>query len=412
MYGDGTCFYSETRKTYIARYPAGRFGRMIEGQGLTEDKAKRNRDRALKRYLENPAGRSHNTVKGMLEKYYEWLDGGDRRANTLTRKKDRLNRYLKPYMALRISELDATICESIKRATRKASKDAHGRLPGQVYSEMHQFLDFCQKRKYIASNPLDMVEKPKYISKAKDANEQHIIERIAMGVWLLDYTGSHISMFSTEYGMVLAASLGLRAGEIRGLEWNAFEHLLDRDFEHTTLTVSQMYDRDAATGEWHIVKWTKSNAARWREISVPKEWAKNFFDLYIWQQDEIFNKFHLPYDYRGICFLTEQGTPFREQTQLKHWKNLKEKYTETHEKTASIDSSMRLHDLRHVVASLLVMHGATIEEIRPILGHADARTTEYYTHLASGFEKNTMAKLPGLFGHGENSAGFLADFGK
>jgi integrase len=281
-----------------------------------------------------------------------------------------------------------------------------------VYSELNQFLDWCQKRQYIQTNPLGMVEKPKYISKARDNNEQHIVERIAMGVWLLNYTGSHISTLSTEYGMVLAASLGLRAGEIRGLEWNAFEHLLDRDFEHTTLTVSQMYDRDAATGEWHIVKWTKSNSSRWREISVPKEWAQNFFDLYIWQQDEIFNRLHLPYDYRGVCFLTSLGKPFREQTQLERWKNLKQIYTESHEKTASIDSSMRLHDMRHVVASLLVMHGATIEEIRPLLGHADTRTTEYYAHLASGWEKETMSKLPELFGHGENSKGFLAGFGK
>jgi hypothetical protein len=58
----------------------------------------------------------------MLEKYYEWLDGGDRRASTLARKKDRLNRYLKPYLALRISELNATICESIKRLHAKPAK--------------------------------------------------------------------------------------------------------------------------------------------------------------------------------------------------------------------------------------------------------------------------------------------------
>lgn len=407
MYGDGTIFYSDTRHTYIARYPAGRFGRIIEGQGLTEDKAKRNRDKALKRYLENPEGKSHNTVKTMLGKYYEWLEGGDRRQNTLTRKKDRLNRYLEPYMATRISELDATACEAIKRATRQASKGDHGRLPNQVYSELHQFLDFCLKKRYIKYNPLDMVEKPKYISKARDANEQHITKRIAMGIWLLDYAGKHISTLSTEYGMILAASLGLRAGEIRGLEWKSFEHLLDRDFENTTLTVSKMYDRDAATGKWHLVEWTKSNSKRWREISVPAEWAENFFNLYIWQQDHVFNKFHLPYDYDGMCFMTDHGTPFREQTQLERWKNLKTKYSETHEKTAAIDAGMRLHDMRHVVASLLVMNGATIEEIRPILGHTDARTTEYYAHLASGFEKKTMAKLPALFEHGENMKGFL-----
>ena len=44
---------------------------------------------------------------------------------------------------------------------------------------------------------------------------------------------------------------------------------------------------------------------------------------------------------------------------------------------------LRLHDLRHQYASLLVNSGRSLPEIQAILGHADFKTTQRYTHLSS-----------------------------
>lgn len=44
---------------------------------------------------------------------------------------------------------------------------------------------------------------------------------------------------------------------------------------------------------------------------------------------------------------------------------------------------LRLHDLRHQFASILVNSGRTLYEVQKILGHSDTKVTERYAHLSS-----------------------------
>ena len=44
---------------------------------------------------------------------------------------------------------------------------------------------------------------------------------------------------------------------------------------------------------------------------------------------------------------------------------------------------LRLHDLRHNYASMLVNSGRTLYEVQQILGHSQASVTERYAHLST-----------------------------
>ena len=45
-------------------------------------------------------------------------------------------------------------------------------------------------------------------------------------------------------------------------------------------------------------------------------------------------------------------------------------------------SDVRMHDLRHSFASLLVNSGRTLYEVQHILGHTQVKTTQRYAHLS------------------------------
>lgn len=43
---------------------------------------------------------------------------------------------------------------------------------------------------------------------------------------------------------------------------------------------------------------------------------------------------------------------------------------------------VRIHDLRHTYASLLVNKGVSLYEVQQLLGHSSAQVTQRYAHLA------------------------------
>ena len=65
---------------------------------------------------------------------------------------------------------------------------------------------------------------------------------------------------------------------------------------------------------------------------------------------------------------------------------------------------LRVHDLRHSLASFLVNSGRSIYEVQRILGHSQIQTTQRYAHLSQETLLDAVNSVAGLAGLEENSA--------
>ena len=57
---------------------------------------------------------------------------------------------------------------------------------------------------------------------------------------------------------------------------------------------------------------------------------------------------------------------------------------------------VHFHDLRHTFASHMMMRGASLGDLRDLLGHADVKMTMGYAHLSPAHRRAAVDKLAGL----------------
>lgn len=65
---------------------------------------------------------------------------------------------------------------------------------------------------------------------------------------------------------------------------------------------------------------------------------------------------------------------------------------------------LRLHDLRHGFASLLISGGRTLYEVQQILGHSDPKVTMRYAHLSSKALQEAARSGSVIVKSGDNAA--------
>lgn len=92
-----------------------------------------------------------------------------------------------------------------------------------------------------------------------------------------------------------------------------------------------------------------------------------------------------------------QGVVFPAQGNINKPRDLHKAFGEAR-KLAGLDNlpgigALRIHDIRHVCATFMLMNGADLETVREILGHRDLSTTQKYLHVVNAHKKKAIDKI-------------------
>ncbi len=159
----------------------------------------------------------------------------------------------------------------------------------------------------------------------------------------------------------LTARLGLRLGEVLGLQWHDF------DRQEGVLYIHRQWLKTSQYGP------TKTKAGN-RRIALPDDLRRELIDLQLASK-------HSQHD--DPIFASTNGTP------LGH-RNTTHRGFQPARDLAGLPASLTFHDLRHAAASRLIAAGIDPVTVAAILGHEDPHVTlKIYGHL---FDRNKRDK--------------------
>lgn len=194
----------------------------------------------------------------------------------------------------------------------------------------------------------------------------------------------------------LAIYGGFRRGELIGLKWS------DVDFKKETISINRSISKTKALGQ--IEKSTKTKAGK-RTLKMP---SVCFNILKEWQKEQKLLSMNLGTAWKGhrgkdfkdnyIFIKLDSGERMDLDTPGKKFKKIIENYNSLCESETDKLPNIRLHDLRHTQATLLLSQGVDIETVAHRMGHSKASVTlDVYGHWMEETDSKAAETLSKMF---------------
>ena len=285
----------------------------------------------------------------------KWLDEIRDQIETSTWEgyKNTIQKHIAPYFTQQNIPLIALEPKHISEYYRYQMKNG---LSANTVKRHHANIRKCLQRaveeKLIPANPADQAQRPKsqkYTAAYFDAEQVKRLLQKAVGV-------------DIEPVIVLCTYYGLRRSEVLGLKWSAV------NFTAGTLQINHTITKLYSVQEKHRAKNESSN----RTLPLIPAVREYLLALKAKQQENqaFFGNCYHSSDY--IC--TKADGSLIQPDEASH------KFAAFLAKNAF--PHIRLHDLRHSCASLLIAQGVDIKVIQEWLGHSSIATTgNIYGHL-------------------------------
>ena len=312
-------------------------------------------------------------LAGFLDNWLEQVVKARVRERTYNDYSDKVRLYIKPSLGdYKLQQIDP---EKINALYNKMLEDGlSARSVRFTHTVLRNALEQAVKWGKLYRNPADLVDLPRQNKKEMKALSPEQAGRF------LEATiySPHKALFS------LLISSGVRPGEALGLKWD------DVDFENKRIIVRRALS-SVSGGGWKLEE-PKTSRSR-RTIPLPLTTMK---DLREHEKDQAAEKLKSEpgkYNDQGFVFAYKNGEPLtlRNLTR-RHFKPLLEK--------AGLPD-IRLYDLRHTCATLLLSAGENPKVVSERLGHASVTLTlDTYSHVLPDMQESAASKLENmLFGN-------------
>lgn len=251
----------------------------------------------------------------------------------------------------------------------------------QAHMHGSKAIEWAIDHEFATFNPFDRVKRPKGAKPKSTALEQEQAEHL-MDCAMRELESATLGFYKphkiarANYCMfvVIALSTGMRRGEICGLQWS--------DIEDSYISIKQAIKADGEIGE-------PKNTSSIRRVAIGKKLSNLLKAFNIWQSEfrpkRDFGEFN-----PVLCDIDGNRMS---QNSLEHW------WKEfVHD--AGFDG-LRIHDMRHTHATLLIASGVDVKTVQTRLGHSSAdMTLNVYSHAvprndekaASGIDEMLFAK--------------------
>lgn len=264
-----------------------------------------------------------------------------------------------PYFAEKCFLLKAVTAKDIQDFYTLQLERVSANTVIHYHAVIHRALKYAVKMDLLPANPADKVERPKkdkFVGSFYDSSEENQLF-------------NHLIGHPLEVPIKLCAFYGLRRSEILGLKWNAI------DFNANTITIRHTVTSCNVDGK-HIEVASDTTKTKSSMRTLPL--VPDFRALLLKKKEEQAR-------YRKLCgrsycteyldyvCVNELGERLKPNTLSNGFKRILE---------TNGMRVIRLHDLRHSCASLLLANGVPMKQIQEWLGHSDFSTTaNIYAHL-------------------------------
>lgn len=229
-----------------------------------------------------------------------------------------------------------------------------------IHGVIHKALADAHRKGSVARNVADLADPPRISTGARPKMKVWNAEELRR---FLDLAEDH-DLYTAFY---VKANTGMRRGEVLGLTWRVI------DLDNSRLSVAQTVtapDYQLIVSDVKSAHSLRTIDLDARTVAVLRSWRK--------RQLEIYMQTGVRTDDSGFVFARPDGDPLHPDYFSQAFERL----------IAKMDlPRIRVHDLRHTHATLLLKAGVPIKVVSERLGHASvAFTMQVYQHVLPGMQ--------------------------